>query len=293
MATSLPSLDDLRRRIDEIDDQLHDLIMRRAETVEAVAATKQRGRIPVIRPGREALILRRLVERHQGRFPRAVLVRLWREIISGTVMIQGEFAVAVAAAEAQPNYWDLARDHFGGCTPMTALRSVGEVLRALAEGKAAVGVVPMPAEGEREPWWPLLAVAAAAAPRVLARLPFIGRGNARGDDGLDALVIGHGEADPTGADRSLLALETVGELSRARLIDALKGAGLAVTLFAVHEPGGEGAWHLVEIDDMVSDGDQRLRLALKPLGDKIARVRPLGFYAKPLAPAALGLSGPG
>jgi chorismate mutase len=287
MATTQSSLDDLRRRIDEIDDQLHDLIIRRAETVEAVAETKQRDRTPLIRPGREALILRRLVERHRGRFPRAVLVRLWREIFGGTIMIQGDFTVAVAARKARQDYWDLARDHFGGCTPMIAFHSAGEALRALAEGRAAVGVLPMPAEGEREPWWPLLAVAATAAPSVLARLPFIGRGNARGDDGLDALVIGHGDADPTGADRSLIALEIVGEFSRARLIDGLKGAGLVVTLLAAHEPGGEGAWHLVEIDDMVSDGDQRLRLALKPLGDKIARVRPLGAYAKPLASEAL------
>ena len=39
----------------------------------------------MLRPGREALILRRLVARHRGPFSRAVLVRLWRELISGTV----------------------------------------------------------------------------------------------------------------------------------------------------------------------------------------------------------------
>jgi chorismate mutase/prephenate dehydratase len=163
------------------------------------------------------------------------------------------------------------------------------VLRALAEGRAAVGVLPMPADGERQPWWPLLAVAGAAAPRILARLPFIARGNARGDSGLDALVVGHGEADPTDADRSLIALETTGGMSRARLIDVLNGAGLPVTFLTMHEPGsGSDAWCLVEIDDKVSDGDQRLRQALAALGDKIARARSLGSYAKPFAPTALG-----
>jgi chorismate mutase / prephenate dehydratase len=289
MAMSPPSLDDLRQRIDDIDDQLHDLIMRRAETVEAVATTKQHSRIAAIRPGREAIILRRLAERHRGRFPRTVLVRLWREIFSGTVMMQGDFIVAVSTLEAMPDYWDLARDHYGSYTPMIAFRSVGEVLRALAERRAAVGVLPMPADGERQPWWPLLAVAGAAAPRILARLPFIARGNARGDSGLDALVVGHGEADPTDADRSLIALETTGGMSRARLIDVLNSAGLPVTFLTMHEPGSGGdAWCLVEIDDKVSDGDQRLRQALAALGDKIARARSLGSYAKPFAPTALG-----
>jgi chorismate mutase/prephenate dehydratase len=293
MATSTSDLDDLRRRIDQIDDQLHDLLMQRAEIVDAVATTKKSGRVAVLRPGREALILRRLVERHRGRFPRAVLASVWREIISGTVMLQGEFAVAVCALEEMPDYWDLARDHYGGHTPMVAFHSVGEVLRALAEGRAAVGVLPMPAEGEREPWWPLLARAGAAAPKVMVRLPFAGRGNARGDGGFDALVIGHGEPDPTGADRSLVAFELAGELSRARLIDAIRKAGLAVTFLAAHEPGGDGAWNLVELDGMVGGGDPRLQKALDLLGEHIARIAYLGAYAKPLAPETLGLRGSG
>jgi len=293
MATTTSSLDDLRRRIDEIDDRLHDLVMERAEIVEAVAAAKERGSIAALRPGREARILRRLVARHRGRFPRAVLVRLWREIFSGAVMMQGDFAVAVAALDEMPDYWDLARDHFGSATPMVAFHSLGETLRVLAEGKVAVAVLPMPAEGEREPWWPLLARGGSAAPRVLARLPFAGRGNARGDGGLDALAVGHVEPDPTEEDRSLIALELTGELSRARLIATLKEAGLAVTLFAAYEPGGEGAWNLLELDAGVADNDPRLAGALAALGDRVARMTHLGSYAKPFAPAALGQRGGG
>jgi chorismate mutase / prephenate dehydratase len=293
MASTTSSLDDLRRRIDEIDDRLHDLDMERAQIVEASAAAKLRGRIGAVRPGREAHILRRLVARHRGGFPRPVLVRLWREIFSGAVMMQGDFAVAVAALEEMPDYWDLARDHFGSNIPMIAFHSIGEALRALADGKVAVAVLPMPAEGEREPWWPLLARGGAAAPRVLARLPFAGRGNARGDGGIDALAIGHAEPDPTDADRCLVALELTGELSRARLIATLKEAGLAVTLFAAYEPGGEGAWNLLEIDDGLVEGDPRLAGALASLGERIARIARLGSYARPFAPQALGLRGSG
>jgi chorismate mutase/prephenate dehydratase len=288
MATTTSSLDDLRRRIDEIDDRLHDLIMERAAIVEQIGASKKRGQVAALRPGREALILRRLLARHRGGFPRAALARLWRELISGSVMMQGDIAVAVAALEEMPDYWDLARDHFGSNIPMTAYHSLGETLRALADRKVAVAVLPMPAEGEREPWWPLLARAGAAAPRVLARLPFVGRGNARGDGGLDALAVGHADPDPTDDDRSLIALELTGELSRARLIAALKEAGLAVTLCAAYEPGGEGAWHLLEIDDGVAERDPRLAKVLAGLGDRIARVVHLGSYARPLSAAALG-----
>src|SRR6185437_12724944 len=84
MSRTVP-LEDLRRRIDEIDDQIHDLLMRRAELVEAIGNSKKSENAPVLRPGREARILRRLVARHRGRLPRSVLVRLWRELLSGTV----------------------------------------------------------------------------------------------------------------------------------------------------------------------------------------------------------------
>jgi chorismate mutase/prephenate dehydratase len=292
MATTSSSLDDLRRRIDEIDDQIHDLVMERAAVVEAIGATKKRSGVAALRPGREAVILRRLVARHRGRFPRPVLVRLWREILSGTVMMQREFSVAVSAFEKMPDFWDMARDQFGSHMPMIAFHSVGEVLRSLAEGRVAAAVLPLPADGEREPWWPLLVNSGAAGPRVICRLPFAGRGNARGDGGLDALVVGHGEAEPTGDDRSIVALELNGELSRARLIAALKRAGLEVTLFAEHRDAAGSTWNLLEIDDMVSEGDARLATALAPL-DVVVRIAHLGVYPKPFTPAALGLRATG
>src|SRR5258708_35801404 len=148
MATSTSALDDLRRRIDQIDDQLHDLIMQRAEIVESVARAKKRGGIATVRPGREAALLRRLVERHRGRFPRTVLVRLWRELISGAISLQGEFAVGVRAPGAIPDYWDRARDDYGSPMPVLAFHSAGGLLSALGGGRAAGAVQLMPAEGD-------------------------------------------------------------------------------------------------------------------------------------------------
>src|SRR6185312_4896735 len=95
MSDSTSSLDDLRRRIDEIDDQVHDLLMQRTRIVEAVAAAKKGNSIPALRPGREAVILRRLAGRHNGPFPRSALVRMWREMLAATVGMQTKFAVAV------------------------------------------------------------------------------------------------------------------------------------------------------------------------------------------------------
>ncbi|MGB8183207.1 MAG: chorismate mutase, partial [Stellaceae bacterium] len=107
------SLKTLRRQIDEIDDKLHSLLMRRADLVAEVGAAKQEEHARVEVPVREAEILRRLRGRHTGKFPIGALVRLWRELMGAAIMSQAQFSVAVAAPDNDPGIWDLARDHYG------------------------------------------------------------------------------------------------------------------------------------------------------------------------------------
>jgi len=286
MTDTQSNLDELRRRIDEVDERIHDLIMERAEIIEAVAAAKKQNQTPALRPGREAAILRRLLGRHRGRFPRGSLIRMWRELLGGTVAMQTRFVVAVTLPQGSAGFWDIARDHYGSHVPMIALQTNGEVLSAVADGRATVGVLSMPSEGEVAPWWPALAGAQSHAPRVIARLPFAGGSNARVEDG-DALVIGAGEPEATGADRTMLVVETAGEVSRARLISAFEAAGQKITFFASHELTPAIIWHLVEVDALLKPDDAKLTEALAPLGEQIGSIRLLGIYARPLPRDAL------
>src|SRR5258706_11684125 len=116
MAVHASDLNGLRRRLDEIDDKLQDLLIGRAKIVSLVAASKRDGNQPAFQPAREAEIIRRLVGRHRGAFPVATLVRMWREMLAATVRLQSSFSVAVFAPADRPSFWDLARDHYGSNT---------------------------------------------------------------------------------------------------------------------------------------------------------------------------------
>jgi chorismate mutase/prephenate dehydratase len=291
MSSSKPTLDDLRRQIDAIDDQLHDLLMQRTDIVEAVGREKKDGKVPAFRPGREAMILRRLVARHSGRFPAAALVRMWREMLAATVGMQAKFAIAVYAPSAASGYWDLARDHFGSHAAMTAYDSVGQVIRAVTDKQASIGVLPMPSEDDADPWWRFIVSSDAAAPRVLARLPFAGRGNARAAGG-DALAVGSGALEPTGADHSLIVIETRGEVSRARLFSALAASGLTCNFFAAFDPGGGTTLNLVELTDFVVPDDKRLAVFKDQVGAAVERILSLGSYGAPLALEAAEIGPP-
>ncbi len=281
MASSKPTLDELRRQIDAIDDQVHDLLMRRTEIVEAIGREKKDGKVPAFRPGREAMILRRLIARHSGRFPAAALMRMWREMLAATVGLQTKLAIAVYAPSAASGYWDLARDHFGSHASMTAFDSVGQVIRAVTDKHASIGILPMPSEDDTDPWWRFIVSSDAATPRVLARLPFAGRGNARAAGG-DALAVGSGALEPTGADRSLVVVETRGEVSRARLFSAFSASGLTCNFFAAFDPGGGTTLNLVELTDFLAPDDKRLAAFTAQVGDAVERILSLGSYGAPL-----------
>ena len=291
MTPSPSDLADLRRRLDEIDDELHDLLIRRAEIVSAVATSKREGKLAAFQPGREAQIIRRLVGRHHGAFPVATLVRMWREMLSATVRLQSPFAVAVFAPIEAQGFWDLARDHYGSHTPMAAYRSIGQVIRAVTEGQASLGVLPMPQEGELDPWWRHLLSKDEDAPRVVARLPFGARGNARGD-GVDALAIGRGVQQETGRDRVLLATESSADISRDRIFRTLASLGLVCTFFASYEHAGS-ATSLIEIEGFVLITDPRLDSFRTQLGSELHRLLPFGGYAVPLSATAPAKAAPG
>src|SRR5438876_10032130 len=123
--SDIPSdLEGLRRRIDEIDDRLQDLLVERIQIVSTVAAHKRGNRgVTAHQPAREAEIVRRLIERNQGVFPPATLVRMWRELLAATVRLQGEFTVAVYAPPGAQGFWDMGRDHYGSHTLMPPLRT--------------------------------------------------------------------------------------------------------------------------------------------------------------------------
>jgi chorismate mutase len=291
LMTAEPSLEDLRRDIDRIDEQIHDLLMARAAIGERIRDAKS-GSAVNLRPGREAMILRRLVTRHRGAFPKPSLVRIWREIFSGLTRLQGPFSMAVLGNEQQRAFTDLARDQFGSYTPMSVHQSAHRVIETVVRGDASVGILPLPRQDDEDPWWPHLVSENATAPRIVARLPFAGPPNLKDRD-REALVISRLQPDSTDDDRTALAIDAVGPISIARLTPALEAAKLRPSFTArwQNPQVAHSALHLVEVGGFVAADDPRVTAALETLGVQINRTIMVGAYAMPLGPEALRQNG--
>ena len=278
----------LRAEIDAVDSQLHDLLMGRPDLAAQVGEVKARvqplGGTPAdgskfIRPAREALILRRLVARHQGRLPKAVIVRMWREMISALLQVEGPFVVPLQAPKGETALWDLARDHYGSRVKITPMAGSADVMSAVARGKATVGILPMPRLGERSPWWPELLATGESVPHVMGRLPFGDIGNVR-DPKAEAMVIGRAPNEPTGDDRSWVALSLKTPRSRRAILAAAKALQPHARL-CLDRTSKSREW-LLDVAGFASEID------VVALGTALGvEARILGSYATPLPAAPL------
>ena len=278
----------LRAELDRMDDALHDLLMRRAAVVAHVAATKPAGGSG-LRPGREATILRRLLARHSGPLPARGVVRIWRELLAATTAMQGPFALSVFDPGPGGAVIAAAREQFGALTPLRAHGSAAGAIAEVAEGRAALAVLPMPVEDEPAAWWTGLVHRDAPRLHVVARLPFWSR-RPEGAPDARCLVLASVPPDPSGADTTLLGAELDPEVSRARLAAAVTEAGFAPVvagalpggLILRRAPGPPEAMALIELPGFVTAGDPRLaRLAAG-----LRSVAVLGACAIPLEESA-------
>lgn len=288
MTAPSKAINKLRCEIDAIDDEMHDLLMRRVEIVEKVGALKDSAPGDLyVRPAREAKILRRLVKRHKGRFPAAVVARLWRELLASMTSLQGPFSVAVNAPEKSVGFWDMARDHYGSATRMSLHRTAAPVLNAVFNGHVTIGLLPIPAEGDADPWWPKLIVGGDTLPRVIARVPFIENDNGQLED-LGALAIALTKPGNSGDDVSLFAVEATGGFSRRGIQDAFVTAGMAAKTLAVwsEKRSSTSHLHLMEVAGYVEPDDPRIAAVTDSHGEHIIRIVDLGGYAVPIGRGA-------
>jgi chorismate mutase/prephenate dehydratase len=138
----------LRKRIDEIDAQLQQLISERGKLALEVAHTKQGAdqgeteQANFYRPEREAQVLRRVIERNQGPLADEDMARLFREIMSICLALEEPMTIAYFGPEG--TYTQAAAlKHFGHAVTTKPLNAINDVFREVEAGSAHYGVVPV------------------------------------------------------------------------------------------------------------------------------------------------------
>src|SRR5437868_2387957 len=169
-----PTLADLRRDIDRIDEGMHRLLMERGDIIDQLIATKKTAESgSAFRPAREADMMKRLVERHRGLLPLDTVESIWRVIIATFTYVQAPFSLHADLSAGDAGMRDSARFHFGFTVPFVPHMGAASVVAAVSDSKEDLGLVPALAMAGAGAWWNALEFD--AAPKIIARLPFVER----------------------------------------------------------------------------------------------------------------------
>ncbi len=173
-SSDMPSLAELRREIDRIDEAMHGLLIERSEIIGRLIKAKQsQEQGSAFRPAREADMMRRLVDRHRGILPLDTVESIWRVIIATFTYVQAPFAVHADLSAGAAQMRDSARFHFGFTVPFVAHMGAAAVVAAVSESTGDLGLVPALSVPGAGAWWSALEFD--AAPKIIARLPFVER----------------------------------------------------------------------------------------------------------------------
>ncbi len=281
--TKEKTLAEVRSEIDAIDDKIHDLIMARAELIEDIIQAKKQlseEKKPIIHHARETAIIKRLLKRHKGPFPKEVLIRMWREMFSAFVNMQRSFEMAVYMPERGAGFLETARDHFGTHSKTRTSTSIVQVIKDVADWNVEVGVIPAQVEQEdANPWWlSLLPGNGWDAPQIVAKLPL---SNGRDiSSSQEAFVISMGEFEPTSDDRSLVAIETRGKSSASSIGTDLEKTGFPVrAVLGMHNAQEEDRFYLFELEGYFNKNDAKVEAFIEKEADNIVRIECLGGYS--------------
>jgi chorismate mutase/prephenate dehydratase len=133
----------LRDEIDSIDDQILELLNKRAGFVLEVGRIKEKdGKKLFHVPEREEAIYKRLTEKNTGPFPENAIRPVYREIISASLAMEKALKIACLGPEA--TFCHVASiEHFGQAANFIPTRDVPDIFDEVERGRADYGVVPI------------------------------------------------------------------------------------------------------------------------------------------------------
>ena len=283
MKTSSKSLADFRRQIDEIDTRIHDLLMERADVVQAIGEQKGATRTATYQPAREAMLMRKLVARQTGALGKSAIYGVWREILGASIGMQGDFPIAALPVEQESASYMLAHDHFGSNLPISIFASATQILEAIADGEVAVGVLPHFHDDEQTSWWQHLVRSGDAPARIVGKLPFLVTAHQPARE-VEGFVVALGDDMTSGDDHSLFVLDGAGEASRDSVVALAGKQDLVVHEHRVFATGKDPAERLLMLDleGHVTIDDPRIGGLAKGFADRQVAVTRIGGYATPI-----------
>jgi chorismate mutase/prephenate dehydratase len=136
------SLEELRQRIDELDDQLVQLLNERARIVVEIGKLKNKTDKPVYAPDREKEVFARIAEANKGPLPDRCIVAIWRELMSGSFVLERPLRIGYLGPGGSFSH-TAAMLKFGQSVEYEPLADITSIFDEVSKGHCDLGLAPV------------------------------------------------------------------------------------------------------------------------------------------------------
>jgi len=136
------SLENLRKKIDEIDHQLVKLLNERARVVVEIGKFKNKTDKPVYAPDREKNVFARIIQANDGPLPNRCLVAIWRELMSGSFVLERPLRIGYLGPGGSFSH-TAAMLKFGQSVEYEPLTDISSIFDEVSKGHCDLGLAPV------------------------------------------------------------------------------------------------------------------------------------------------------
>ncbi len=136
------SLEELRKKIDSIDERLVELINDRAQVVVEVGKLKQADSAPIYVPHREKAVLDKIAKLNKGPLPDKTMQAIWRELMSGSFFLERPLLIGYLGPQGSFSH-NAAMLKFGQSVDYEALTDIRGIFEEISKGHCDFGIVPI------------------------------------------------------------------------------------------------------------------------------------------------------
>src|SRR5205085_6247649 len=139
---SNPSLEELRRRIDALDQQIVPLLNARAQIVVEVGKLKQQSGVPIYAPDREKAVMEKVRNLNDGPLADRALEAVYRELMSGSFALEKPLRIGFLGPEGTFSHAAAVRK-FGSSVEYLPMADISAVFEEVVRGHVDYGLVPV------------------------------------------------------------------------------------------------------------------------------------------------------
>ena len=136
------SLEELRKKIDELDHQLVKLLNERARVVVEIGKLKTMTDKPVYSPDREKEVFARIAQANEGPLPDKCLVAIWRELMSGSFVLERPLRIGYLGPGGSFSH-TAAMLKFGQSVEYEPLADIASIFDEVSKGHCDLGLAPV------------------------------------------------------------------------------------------------------------------------------------------------------